>query len=305
MSKRGVLRYALPFLLPAALLYTCFMILPILNTIRLSFFSVESFGGTSVFVGFDNFKRLLLNPLWSERFFGALKNNFVFFLIHMFVQNPIGLLLASLLTVRRLRGAALYRALFFMPTMLSVVIVGFVWQLILSPTWGVAEGILDSIGLSSLFKPWLGLEGSALTVLSLISVWQFIGIPMMLFYAALIGVPYELIEAARVDGARGWQIYWKIIFPLILPVVAIISILTFIGNFNAFDLIYTTQGVLSGPNFSTDILGTFFYRTFFGHQLQLGNPAMGAAIASMMLVIILAGAVMYLLWRRRIKTYEQ
>lgn len=305
MNKRGVVRNAVLFLLPASLIYTCFLIIPILNTIRLSFFSTEAFGSVEVFVGFDNFRRLLLEPFWAKQFFGALKNNFVFFIIHMFVQNPIGLLLASLLTVRRLRGVAVYRALFFMPTMLSVVIVGFVWQLILSPTWGVTEGLLSNVGLASLFRPWLGLEGSALPVLALISVWQFVGIPMMLFYAALIGIPQELIEAARVDGARGWQIYWRITFPLVLPVVAIIGILTFIGNFNAFDLIYTTQGVLSGPNYSTDILGTFFYRTFFGHQLQFGNPTMGAAIASMMLVIILGGAMIYLLWRRRIQTYEQ
>ena len=77
------------------------------------------------------------------------------------------------------------------------------------------------------------------------------------------------------------------------------------GNFNAFDLIYTTQGALAGPNFSTDIMGTFFYRTFFGFQLQLGNPTMGATVAAMMFLIILAGVLLYLFgWQRRIQTYE-
>ena len=297
--------YILFFILPAALLYTGFMILPLLNTIRLSFFTVEKFGGTPIFVGIDNFRRLLLDPIWSVRFFGALKNNFIFFFVHMLVQNPLGLLFASLLTIPALKGRATYRTLFFLPTMLSVVIVGFVWQLIFSPTWGVTEGILSQVGLSSLFKPWLGLEQYALPLLAMISVWQFVGIPMMLFYAVLIGIPPDIIEAARVDGARGWQVYWQIKFPLILPTVAIVGILTFIGNFNAFDLIYTTQGVLAGPNYTTDILGTFFYRTFFGHQLQIGNPTMGATIASMMLLIILLGVACYLWWRRRIQTYEQ
>ena len=88
--------------------------------------------------------------------------------------------------------------------------------------------------------------------------------------------------------------FWKIKLPLILPAIGIISILTFVGNFNAFDLIYSAQGALAGPNFSTDILGTFLYRTFFGFQLQLGDPHMGATIASVMFLIILAGVCVYL-----------
>ena len=165
--------------------------------------------------------------------------------------------------------------------------------------------MLGAVGLESLFKPWLGLQGPALIALSLISVWQFVGIPMMLFYASLISIPDELIEAARVDGASMWTAFWRIKFPLILPTVGIVTILTYVGNFNAFDLIYTTQGALAGPNYSTDILGTLFYRTFFGNQLQLGNPTMGATVATMMFLIILAGVLLYMfVWQRRVQTYE-
>jgi raffinose/stachyose/melibiose transport system permease protein len=142
------------------------------------------------------------------------------------------------------------------------------------------------VGLEEYFKPWLGLEGPALIALSLISVWQFIGIPMMLFYAALIAIPDELIEASTVDGANAWQTFWRVKFPLILPTVGIVAILTYVGNFNAFDLIYTTQGAQAGPNYSTDIMGTLFYRTYFGQQLQLGNPTMGATVAGMMFLIM-------------------
>ena len=92
---------------------------------------------------------------------------------------------------------------------------------------------------------------------------------------------------------------------MILPTVGIVTILTYVGNFNAFDLIYTTQGALAGPNFSTDILGTFFYRTFFGFQLQLGNPTMGATVATMMFLIILLGVLIYMfIWQRRVQAYE-
>jgi raffinose/stachyose/melibiose transport system permease protein len=281
-----------------------FMVYPLFDSLRLSLFAPGSEKG-EVFVGLQNFSTLLQDELWSPRFWGALKNNFVFFAVHTLVQNPVGLALAALLSSRRLRGRGVYRTVLFMPTMLSVVIIGFIWQLILSPLWGIAEDLMTKVGLGQHFGPWLGLEGSALITLSLISVWQFVGIPMMLFYAALISIPDELIEAAYVDGATRWSVFWRIKFPLILPTVGIVTILTYVGNFNAFDLIYTTQGVLAGPNFSTDILGTFFYRTFFGHQLQLGNPTMGATVATMMFLIILAGVLLYMLvWQRRVQSYE-
>lgn len=289
------------FLAPALFIYTLFMIWPLADSLRLSFESSE----TGAFVGLANYQRLLTDPLWSERFWGALRNNLLFFVVHMLVQNPIGLLLAALLSRRSLRGGGVYRTLLFMPTMLSVVIIGFIWQLILSPIWGIAPSFMEAIQLKDYFKPWLGLEGTALTTLSLISVWQFIGIPMMLFYAALIAIPEELIEAAYVDGATAWRVFWRIKFPLILPTVGIVGILTFIGNFNAFDLIYTVKGALAGPNYSTDIMGTLFFRTFFGQQLQLGNPEMGATVAAMMLLVILIGVLIYLIgWQRRITSYE-
>jgi raffinose/stachyose/melibiose transport system permease protein len=292
------------FLAPATLIYTLFMIYPLVDSMRLSFFTIGE-QDAEIFVGLQNYVTLLTNELWSVRFWGALRNNFVFFFIHLFVQNPIGLALAALLSARTLRGSATYRTLIFLPTMLSFVIIGFIWKLILSPLWGISEGLMSLVGLEQFFKPWLGLEGSALITLSLISVWQFIGIPMMLFYAALLSIPDELIEAAYVDGASPWIIFWRIKFPLILPTVGIVTILTYVGNFNAFDLIYTVQGALAGPNFSTDILGTYFHRTFFGFQLQLGNQTMGATVAAMMFVIILGGVLFYLFaWQRRITTYE-
>ncbi len=296
--------YLFVFLAPATIIYTLFMVYPLFDSLRLSLFSTDP-QGKEFFVGTANYARLFTNDLWQPRLIGAFRNNVIFFIIHMLVQNTVGLLLAALLTSRSIRGRGFFRTVFFLPTILSVVIVGFIWQLILSPLWGVAEGMMGVVGLDRFFQPWLGLEGPALVVLSLVSVWQFIGIPMMLFYAVLIGIPDELIEAATVDGATGWQSFWRIKFPLILPTVGIVAVLTFVGNFNAFDLIYTTQGALGAPNFSTDLFGTFFYRTFFGQQLQLGNPTMGATIAAVMFMIILTGVLLYMFgYQRRVQSYE-
>ncbi len=302
-TARPFRTYILVFLAPAMIVYTLFMVIPLLDSLRLSFFTTTQ-SNQEVFNGVQNYATLFTDPLWASAFQNALGNNIKFFLIHMVVQNSIGLLLASLLaTGGRLRNV--YRTLIFLPTVLSVVIIGFIWRLILNPLWGVTSGALKAIGLGQLYQPWLGLEGTALTTLGLISVWQFVGIPLMLFYAALIAIPDEMIEAARVEGASGWSIFWRVKFPLILPTVGIVGILTFVGNFNAFDLIYTVQGALAGPNFASDIMGTFFYRTFFGFQLQLGNPTMGATVATMMFLIILVGVLIYMfLWQRRVTTYE-
>jgi raffinose/stachyose/melibiose transport system permease protein len=281
------------FLAPAALVYTLFCIYPLIDTIRLSLYATDS-AGEMHFVGFGNFVTLLTDRLWAAPFWNAFRNNLIFFAIHMVVQNLIGLALAVLLSLPALAGRSLYRTLIFLPTMLSVVIIGFIWQLILSPLWGIAKGFLNVFSLGGLFAPWLGLESTALVTISLISVWQFVGIPMMLIYAALLNIPEDLVEAATVEGANQWYIFWFIKLPLILPTLGVVSILTFVGNFNAFDLIYTVKGALAGPNFATDILGTLFYRTFFGYQLQPGSATMGATVATMMLLFILVGVLLYL-----------
>lgn len=296
--------HVIVFLAPAVLIYTAVMILPLAETLRLSFFDREA-GGPAFFVGFANFQELFFDERWSGQFWNALWNNLYFFLVHMLVQNPIGVALAALLSMAHLPGRTFYRTAIFVPTMLSVVIIGFAWKLILSPIWGVSKTLLGAVGLEGLFAPWLGREEYALTALSLISVWQYIGIPMMLIYAALLNIPKEVIEAAEIDGIRGPSLFFKVKLPLILPAIGIISILTFIGNFNAFDLIYAAQGALGGPNFSTDILGTFLYRVFFGFQIQIGDPHMGATIATVMFLIILTGVMIYLVGvQRRIQRYQ-
>ena len=302
--RRSGRAHIIVFLAPAVLIYSVFSIYPLIESLRLSLFDgLED--GTAVWAGLDNYATLLFDPNWATQFWRAFWNNLVLFFIHMVVQNPLGLLLAALLSLAPRFGSA-YRPPIFVPTLLSVVIVGFIWELILSPLWGVSETLLGTIGLAWLYQPWLGLESSALATVSLISVWQYVGIPMMLIYAALLSIPDELIDAARVDGLGGWSIFWKVKLPLILPTLGIVAILTYIGNFTvSFDLIYSIQGSLGAPNFSTDVMGTLLFRTFFGQQLQVGDTHMGATIASMMFFIILVGVTIYLaLVQRRLQRYE-
>lgn len=284
---------ALVFLTPATVIYSVFMVYPLLDSLRRSFFD-----DNGNYARLDNYRTLFTNPAFSERFWDALGHNLQFFAFHMLLQNPIGLLLAVLLTVQGVRGLNIYRTMVFLPTTLSVVIVGFIWRLILSPIWGVT----GTIGIDT---PLLGESHTVLPTLSLISVWQWVGIPMIFFYAVLIAIPKDLIEASRVDGAGSWQAFRHITLPLLMPMLGIISILTYIGNFNAFDLIYAVKGIVAGPDFASDILGTFFYRVFFGASGTTGSPAMGATVASVMFLIILVGVLLYMFgWQRRITTYE-
>lgn len=304
-TRRPSWHHLVFFLGPALLIYTVFLTWPLLDSLRSSFY-LQQPDRTQVYVGLDNYAKLLNDPSTTDydaRFFNALGNNFRFFAIFMLVQNPVALLLAALLTTRNLRGAAIYRTVLFMPTTLSIVIIGWIWTLMLNPLWGIVNGFFKGVGLESIIprEGWLGSPTLALTVVALVGVWQYVGLPMILFLAALVGIDSELIDAARVDGATPWGVFWRIKFPLILPTAGIVTILTFVGNFSAFDNVYVMQGAQAGPDFATDLLGTFFYRTMFGPLGQLPNPSMGTTIATMMFLIILTGVVLYLfVFQRRL-----
>ncbi len=198
--KRAIRWHIGVFLAPAVLIYTAIMILPLVGTLQLALFrAVEN---VQTFVGLDNFRTLFGDPNWSTGFWNALRNNVWFFIIHMLVQNPIGILLAAVLSSPKLRFAAFYRTAIFVPTILSFVIVGFIWKLILSPIWGVAPFLMDLVWLKPFFGPWLGKPGSALITVSLVSVWQNIGIPMML--VAVRTIPSTL-TSGRSPPSRCWM----------------------------------------------------------------------------------------------------
>jgi raffinose/stachyose/melibiose transport system permease protein len=218
----------------------------------------------------------------------------------MLVQNSLGLLFANLLSFE-FTGRDIYRTIIFAPATLSVLVVGFLWTLILNPQWGAVNKILIAMNLKSLALPWLGRANLALPVISLTSVWQWVGMPTVLFLAGLMGISDELLEAARIDGASEWKIFWKIKVPLLKPVIGIVAILTFVDNFNAFDVIYAMAGAKGEPGYSTDLLATLFYRTGIAgeHPVGIPNMGMGAAIATMTFVILMSGVLLWLYLSRR------
>jgi raffinose/stachyose/melibiose transport system permease protein len=203
------------------------------------------------------------------------------------------------------KGRNFFRTIIFAPATLSVLVTGFLWTLILNPHWGAINQTLKAIGLDSWAKPWLGDENLALITISLTSVWQWVGMPTVLFLAGLLGIPDDLIEAARVDGASGWQIFWRIKFPLLKPVIGVVAILTFVDNFNAFDVIFAMAGARGEPGYATDLLATFFYRTGIAgeHPVGIPNMGMGAAIATVTFTILMTGVLLWLYTSRKNTDY--
>ncbi|MBO9590269.1 carbohydrate ABC transporter permease [Devosia sp.] len=293
MTRPATARWSLLlFVLPALAIYVMFAVAPLVSSVVMSFFNADRTLG-SVFVGFENYIYLFTEPVVSARFWNALVNNIKYFAIHVLVEVPIGLLMAALLTSGALRRSeGVYRTILFIPATLSVVIVGFIWRLIINPLWGV-------VGF-----PLLGNQMTALPTISLMGVWQYVGIPMIFLYSALLAVPNDLVEASRLDGASPWRTFWDIKFPLIVPQFGLIVILTFIWTFNGFDLVFALNGSAPGPNYSTDILGTYFYRTFFGSSGQVADLDLGATVATVIFTIMLLVTALYFwLVQRRLRAH--
>jgi raffinose/stachyose/melibiose transport system permease protein len=288
------------FVGPAFIIYFGLMIIPIMNALRLAFYK-ELPDGSAVWAGFDNVARLFHDSTGAEvdvRFLNALGNTTYFFLLVILTQTPIALALAALLSIRGLRGAAFFRTIFFIPATLSFVITGWIWSLMFNPTWGVIYSIARSLGVA---PPggWLGTASTALSAVALVAVWQFVGMPMILFLAAFLGVEDDLIDAARVDGASSWQTFWKVRLPLVLPTVGLVVLLTFTAIYVAFDIVFVMEGPQAGPGYATDVLGTLFYRVYFGKYGVLPDPSMGSAIAAAIFVIVFTVVVFYLTVVRR------
>ncbi len=281
--------YWIWYILPALIMYCLFMAYPMLDSVRLSLY--EGTTGSRTFVGLNNYVRLFTDPEVSARFWGAFKNTWVFFAYHMFMQNVLGMLFAVILTNRTMRGRRFYQSVIFIPCTIAVMVTGYLFKLVLNPQF--AGPTLRGLGLGALVKPWLGQEQSALHVISLVSVWQWVGIPTMMFVAGLQGISEDLLEAADIAGANSWQTFWYIKFPLLLPVIGMIAILTFVSNFNAFDIVYAMATPDGAPNYSTDLIGSLFYRYGVAgkHPIGIPEPGVGAAISTAIFFMLLIGVI--------------
>lgn len=284
MSRRA----GLLFVAPALALFGVFILYPMVTALSYAFFDWR---GTvrGDFVGLRNVVALFTQQPFTTQLPRAFGHNVAFFVGTMLVQNTLGLGIAWLLH-RRERTRRALQTLYAMPYLVSPIVIGYLWTLLLSPTFGPVNALLRAVGLDALALPWLGDPVTALWVVVLVSAWQWIGFPILLYGAAMGGVPDELTEAARVDGASHRQVFFAIMLPLLVPAIGTVSVLTFIFSMEAFALPYALGGSTGNPAGATDVLSMLFYRTAFESG---ATNAIGAssALATLMFLLIFGGAV--------------
>lgn len=267
------------FPLPALAVYLVFFVIPLAQAVRFAATDWDGFSAEYQDVGVANFERIVTGDIL---FTNALSNNLKFMLVVVVCQTFLALLLAVLL-VRGSKASILLRALFFFPTIMSSVSVAFTWKFVYDPNFGLANTLLESVGLEQLTSSYLGSDAVAIYWVALTQVWFHAGQLMVIFIAGLQAVPAELYEAAEIDGAGRWRQFTAVTWPMIAPATAIVVAYTTIQSFKAFDLILGLSG--NPPKPSMDILSTRIYTTFSDSEFGY------AAAESLIFMAVIAALV--------------
>ena len=299
--KREQRKFRWLLLSPGLLIIVIFTSVPALTTLSYAFFHWKGFVRGS-FAGFEKFDRLFAFPFRDQQLM-ALRHNVLVFIAIMILQTSLGLLIAyALYTLSR--GQRFFRTVTFLPVIFSLVIVGYMWQVMLDPYYGPINMILGDVGQPSWAKAWLGDTATALPTLVFINLWRWVGFPAIIFLAGLNAISSDYIEAARIDGASEGTIFRKILFPLLAPSMTIITILTFIGAFEWFDLPFILGGSNGSTAGATDTLALMFYRLSFGSIDSGANEVgVGSALGVLIFTIVGVGAAVgtKLLRRREVE----
>lgn len=290
--RRTQQRMAVLFILPALAVYALFVLYPLAMSLWGSFFVWKGLRMLE-FAGLSNFTRLFVFPS-NARLYGALWHNVAWFFGIMLFQNGIGLLFAWLLFLRN-RGAAFFQSVFFFPAVLSPVIVGALWRLLLAPG-GIVEWMVNGLGLHQGSLTVLGNSQTALVMLIAVDAWNWMGLPVLIYTAGLRQISGQIFEAARLDGAGNARMLFSIALPLLMPAVGTLTTLSFINTFNQFDIVYVMQGVQGNPSYATDTLVTYFYRLAFGAEGAVGITDIGLALAlgTLLFLILSIGTLLML-----------
>ncbi len=286
-TKETIAAYG--FLLPNLIGFLLFTSLPVLASLALSFCSWDALSGPPVFVGLRNFVHLFQDPLFWKYSFNT---------IYMMLSIPLsmaGSLILAIALNQKLKGIVIFRTLYFLPTICSGVAIYMLWKLIYNPDFGTLNLMIakigDLFGLTLKGPYWLNDEAWAKPALIIMGVWQTVGgYNMILYLAALQGVPRDFYDAAEVDGANSWQKFWAVTWPQISPTTFFIGIMSIIGGFQAgFDPAYIMTG--GGPNGSTTTLIYYLYNNAFNWQ----HMGYAAAIAWVLFVIVFIFTILQ--WR--------
>ena len=266
------------------LLVGVFILLPTAASIVLSFTSWNGIGGLSSikFIGLKNYSDLI-NVY--QPFFPALEHNLTWLLFFLLIATPLGMFFAVLLD-KNVRGTRIYQSALYMPVVLSLAIIGFIWQLIYAPEQGLLNNLLGRTAQGNQIS-WLGDPSINLWAILVAASWRQVGYVMVLYLAGLKGFDPVLREAAAIDGASESQTFFRVVFPVMRPINIVILVITVIESLRAFDLAFITNKGLNG----LELLSTLVTNNIIGETSRIG---FGSAIAVVLLVISVGPILFYL-----------
>jgi raffinose/stachyose/melibiose transport system permease protein len=280
------------FVLPCLLLYVCLVFVPILVSVYNGMLDWNGIGA-SEWVGFANFKKMLFS---DKVFWPSVNRTMLMAILSLVIQLPIALFVAILIS-RHVRKANFLVTSYFLPVILSVVVIGQLWKTILNPAsqGGMINQILDKIGLHSWTHFWLTEPNIAIYSIILVGLWQYLGYHILIQFTGIQNIPADIYEAARIDGAEGFKADRYITLPMIVPIFKISVVLSFIGSLQSFDRILVMTG--GGPAHATEVLASHMYYQSFS-SFKYGY---GSAIACFLVVLSLVLTIVVNLTFNRIE----
>ena len=273
MRQRNTRKVAALFLAPVTILLIVFILYPIIDTFITSGYQWNGISSAKEFIGFENWKTLLTD----KNFWIAFRNNLVIMVLSIVIQIPIGLALATFLDFGG-KKLTVFKVIWFVPLLMSSVAIGFLFTYALATNGGIVSTISGWFGGGNV--DLLGNPKTALLTVIIVICWQFTPFYMVYFMAAFTNIPYDVFEAARIDGATRGQYFWRIALPLLVPSMKSAAILSMVGSLKYFDLIYVMTG--GGPGTSTELMATYMYKQSFKNF----NMGYGSAVAGGMFILI-------------------
>ncbi len=273
------------FLLPALLLFVGLLIAPIIMSIYYSLFDwngLRALDPSNDFVGLKNYATLFNQRI---QFGSALKNAFILAGLSVFLQLPFSLALALALG-KKIKGERAFLSIYFLPVLISTVVIGQLWLKIYNPEYGILNTFLRALGYDGENIRWLGDQSIALGAVFVPTLWQYVGYHMLLLYAGVKGVSPELREAAKLDGCTDWQVNWNVVIPTIKPIIKVSVIFAVTGSLKSFDLIYVlTNG---GPMKATEVPSIIMINQLF----KANQYGIGSAIAVLLIILCFFFAIL-------------
>jgi len=274
------------FIVPALVAYIYFVFLPTLSTIRYSLYDWNGVSADMKFVGVDNYTAMIADPI----FWKALVNNIYWMCGTIGIALVLGLILAVLLLQSGIseQASAVFRVVYFVPVVLSMIVIGIIWSWIYHPDYGTMNVLLRAVGLQTFARPWLGSETMVMPAIIFVGCWHISGFFMMIFIAGLQGIDPTYYEVGKIDGASSLRMFFAVTIPLLRNTLTLLVVWAVIWSFKIFDLVYQMTG--GGPFHSSEVIALYMFTNAF----RLYETGYASALAISLALIITVFSVIYI-----------